>query len=101
MEIDVARTLRTTVRTGKVYFGAKRTIKSIINGDAKLVVLASNCPKEIRAEITSKEPVIYDFKGDSTELGSLCGKTYAVLALSVIDVGSSDIMALVKNGDEQ
>jgi len=101
METDVARTLRTAVRTGKVYFGAKRTIKSVLSGEAKLVVIASNCPKEIRAEITDKEPVIYDFKGESTELGSLCGKMYAVLALSVVDAGSSDVMALVKNGDEQ
>jgi large subunit ribosomal protein L30e len=101
MEIDVARTLRTAIRTGKVYFGTKRTIKSVINGDAKLVVLASNCLKETRAEISSKEAYVYNYAGDSMELGALSGKPYAVLALSVIDVGSSDILALMKNGDEQ
>ncbi len=101
MQIDVARTLRTAIRTGKVYFGTKRTIKSVINGDAKLVVLAANCPKKTRAEIASKEAYIYNYAGDSMELGSLSGKPYAVLALSVIDAGSSDILALVRNGDEQ
>jgi large subunit ribosomal protein L30e len=101
MEIDVARTLKTAIRTGKVYFGTKRSIKSVINGDAKLVILASNCPKEIRAEIASKEVHIYNYAGDSTELGSVSGKPYAVLTLSVVDIGSSDILALVKNGDEQ
>jgi large subunit ribosomal protein L30e len=101
MEIDVARALRTAIRTGTVYFGTKRTIKSVINGNAKLVVLALNCPTETRAEIASKEAYVYNYAGDSMELGSLCGKPYGVLALSVIDSGSSDITALVKNGDEQ
>ncbi len=44
--IDIARALKTATTTGEVRFGLAETKKSMKKGEAKLVVLASNCPEK-------------------------------------------------------
>jgi large subunit ribosomal protein L30e len=39
---------------------------------------------------------LYEFPGLSVDLGPLCGKPYIVSALTVIEPGDSDIMALAR-----
>ncbi len=44
--IDIARALKTAATTGDVRFGLAETKKSMKNGEAKMVVVASNCPEK-------------------------------------------------------
>ncbi|MEM2593824.1 MAG: ribosomal L7Ae/L30e/S12e/Gadd45 family protein, partial [Candidatus Bathyarchaeia archaeon] len=48
---ELNRSIAIAVKTGKVLFGSNSTIKSIMSGRARLVVIASNCPKDIREKI--------------------------------------------------
>ncbi len=98
--IDVNKALATTVKTGKVLYGANNAVKSVKTGRAKLILLATNCPKRIREDLEyysklSTIPVII-YNGTSIDLGAACGKPFMVSALTVRDAGDSDILKLAK-----
>ena len=42
--IDLGRALKSAMTTGKVVFGVEQTEKTVRNGEAKLVIVAKNCP---------------------------------------------------------
>jgi len=96
--IDVNKAIGTTVKTGKVLFGANKAVENVKLGRAKLIVLASNCPRKIVEDIMnysrfSNVPVVI-YKGTSIDLGAACGKPFMVSALTVREPGDSDIMKL-------
>jgi large subunit ribosomal protein L30e len=96
--MDVQRSLRTVLATGKVLIGTDQTTKALARGEAKLVILASNAPgaEEIRAAATKKRVPVYAFDGMGTALGPACGKPFAISALAVLDAGTSDVLQLAK-----
>lgn len=92
--------VRLTVESGKVEFGARTGIAASILGKAKLFVVATNTPQEIRSKVegfakASKIPVI-EFDGTTMELGSVCGRPFPVSVLSVYEEGSSNIMEMAE-----
>ena len=94
--IDINKAIASTVKTGKVWFGANNAIKNVKVGKAKLVIIAENCPKNIREDIEyyckfSKIPMII-YKGTSLDLGAACGKPFMVSALTIREPGDSDIL---------
>jgi len=102
--IDVEKAIGAAVKTGKVSFGANLAIKSAKSGRAKLILLASNSPRELVDDINyytklSNIPVVI-YKGSSIDLGMVCGKPFMVSALTVREVGDSDIMGLVERATE-
>jgi len=72
--------------------GSKRTIKALKSGEAKLVVMASNCPKELKQEIEKYDKPVVMFNGTNMELGAACGKPFSVAALAIVDAGESEIL---------
>lgn len=97
---DVNKAIATTVKTGKVSFGAYHAMRSVKIGRAKLILLAANCPKHIRRDIEyysrfSAIPVVI-YNGTSIDLGAACGKPFIVSALTVREPGDSDILKLAK-----
>ncbi len=96
--MDLQRSLRTAVGTGKVLIGADQTHKAVAKGEAKLVILATNTPagEDIRAAPSETRVPVYDYAGMGTQLGPACGKPFAISALAVVDAGESDILALAK-----
>ena len=98
--IDIGRELRVAMTTGKVILGSRKTIKAILHGKAKLVIVAANCPKEIREDIDRYAKLanipVFTYPGSSWELGAACGKPFMVAALAIIDPGESDIMILAE-----
>ncbi len=93
MKVNVDKSLIKAVKTGKVIFGANRTIEAAANGSAKMVVLASNCPEDIKKKIQATNTAILDYTGTSVELGPVCGKPFTIAAMAILDVGESDILA--------
>ena len=75
--------------------GSKLTIDAAVNGDAKMVVLAANCPKELKTKIASSTVPVLNYPGTNVELGPACGKPFTIAALAIIDAGESDILAVV------
>ena len=98
--MDVNRALRTAVQTGNVLMGTKETLKSVEEGKARLVVLANNVPGEWTTRIEQRAQArgvpLYRFQGSNGELGPACGKPFSVAALSVLEPGESDVLALAR-----
>ncbi len=100
MSVSLERELRNLVKTGKVYLGVKQTIKSLMHGKSKLVIIAENIPPEYRHRIEyyaklSNIPIIV-YKGSSVDLGLAIGKPFRVSAMAVIDEGSSRILDIAE-----
>lgn len=100
--MDVVREIQTALRTGKVMLGSKQTLKMVMSGRAKLVIIASNVPERTRRDLArycklSKTP-IYEFPGTSWDLGAVCNKPFMVAAMAVLDPGDSSILELAEEG---
>jgi len=98
--VDMDKAIRMAVDTGKVEFGVNSALRLASSGEARLIVISSNCPKKFKEDITyySKlsKTAVYGFGGTSLELGSLCGKPFPISALSIHDPGNSNILELMK-----
>jgi large subunit ribosomal protein L30e len=94
--MDFEKAIRMAVDTGKVEFGSQRALKLALLGGAKLVIVSSNCPADVLADLrhfTKLSKVhIMDYRGTSVELGTVCGKPFPVSALSVVEQGDSNIL---------
>ncbi|CAD7769700.1 50S ribosomal protein L30e [Candidatus Methanoperedenaceae archaeon GB50] len=90
--VDTDKILRTVIKEGKVVIGAKETIQSVKDGKAKLVIVSSNCPSSVREEIGVDNFIEYG--ADNIELGTACGKPFAISALAILEADETDIHAL-------
>ncbi len=95
MKINVDKSLIKAVKTGKVIVGANRTMDAAADGSAKMVVLASNCPEDIKMKIKETNVPVLEFEGTSVELGPVCGKPFTIAAMAILDAGESDILAAI------
>jgi len=98
MSLDVNRAIKTAIQTGKVVIGSKRTIKACQNGEAKLVIVASNCPQEVIDKIRETGVPIFYHVLPGIELGAVCGKPFSIAAMAVIDEGDSNILGVLESG---
>jgi large subunit ribosomal protein L30e len=88
--VDVGREIRNAIETGAVKLGVDETKKAVREGNAKLVILASNCPDDfLKDQVQTKT---LRFPGTNVDLGSACGKPFSVSALAVIEPGESDVL---------
>ncbi|MDR2204395.1 MAG: 50S ribosomal protein L30e [Nitrososphaerota archaeon] len=103
--INIDKAIALAVKTGKVSFGANSALQNAKTGKAKLIILASNCPKDIKDDIEyygkiSKVPVIV-YKGTSMDLAEVAGKLFIISALSVRESGDSDILKIIETSEIQ
>jgi large subunit ribosomal protein L30e len=101
--IDVDKAIASAVKTGKVSFGTNVAVQSAKTGKAKMIVLASNCPKDIKVDIEhysqlSGIPVI-SYKGASMDLAQVCKKPFIISALTVREPGDSEILKAVETAE--
>ena len=98
--VDIERSIRLAVDTGKVRLGSRDAVKAALNGEAKLIILAENCPDEAKGNIEHYSKMsgvpLYRYVGTSMDLGALCGKPFPIAALSILEAGNSDILDAVK-----
>jgi len=92
--MDLNKSLRLAIDTGKVSVGSKQSCKAINSGSAKLIILASNCPEETLSVAENGKTPVYSFNGNNSVLGAACGKPFPVSAISILDGGKSDILSL-------
>ncbi len=102
--IDVDKAIATAVKTGKVSFGSNTALQNAKTGKAKMIVLAANCPKDIKEQVEyygriSKVPVM-TYKGTSIDLAAVCNKLFIISALSIRETGDSEILKLVENTEQ-
>lgn len=96
--MDIKKSIRLAVDTGKVCMGFKGTVKAVVNREARLVVVSRNARREHREDMErlarlSSVP-LHKFEGTSMELGAICGRPHLVSFLGVVEGGDSDIFEL-------
>ena len=93
--------LALVLRSGKYKIGYKAAIKSVRNGQTKLVLIANNCPAIRRTELEYFAILggarVCHFDGNNTELGTASGRMHRVCVMSIQDAGDSDILVQVAN----
>lgn len=97
---DIEKQITVIKRTGKLKYGYNTTIRALQRGEAKLVIMASGVPEDMKMMIKyfcalTQTPYV-EFPGTSAELGIICGRPHLVAAVAVLDVGASDIMDMAK-----
>lgn len=97
--MDFTKALRLAVDSGKVVFGRDSVRKICLNGGAKLIVIAENCPVDTKSDLerfcSLGEVKFMVFNGSSINLGVVCGKPFPVSALAVMEEGNSEILKVV------
>ncbi|MHA1344917.1 MAG: 50S ribosomal protein L30e [Candidatus Heimdallarchaeaceae archaeon] len=98
--MDLNRSIRIAVDTGKVSYGINTTKNALLNKQAKLVIIAKNIPDDLREDITryaslSEVPVL-EYSGSSLDLGGVCGRPHFVAVMAIFELGDSDILKAVE-----
>ena len=100
MEVDINKEMRRAVDTGKVFFGEKQSQKSVLKGNAELIVISNNVRKNVREKIKQLSHVtgvpVLDFNGNGLELGAVCGKPFNVSVMAVQKMGKSKLASAKK-----
>ncbi len=98
MSMSVERELKNLIKTGKYYLGARKTIKAVLRGEAKMVIIAENASPEYRERVLYYARLagipVYTYPGTSFDLGVACGKPFKISMIAVIDEGQSRILEL-------
>ena len=80
--------LREALKENKVIIGTGRTSKYLKLGKVKMIVMASNCPDEIRKDIEQYtklgEVKLEKFDGTAKQLGVFCGKPFSIATLAIV-----------------
>merc|ERR1712083_891906 len=88
--------LALVMKSGKYTLGYKQTLKTLRQGKAKLVIIATNTPQLRKSEIDYYAMLaktgVHHYTGNNIELGTACGKYFRVSVLSITDPGDSDII---------
>jgi large subunit ribosomal protein L30e len=103
--INIDKAIATAVKTGKISFGSNAALQSAKTGKAKMIILANNCPKNIKEQVQyygglSNVPVMV-YKGDSMDLAAVCNKLFIISALSIRETGDSEILKAMDNSGMQ
>lgn len=94
--MNIERSLKVLVETGKIYFGVEQAKKAVKKGEAKLLIVASNCPEESFKGKTYKKVPILPFEGTNVELGAASGKPFPISVVTVVEPGDSDILSAME-----
>jgi len=98
--VDLSKEIRRAVDTGKIVFGSKQSEKSLLIGKSKLLIVASNAPELVKEKAAHQAGIsgipYLSFDGTGLQLGSICGKPFNILLMSVEDAGKSTIVTAVE-----
>ncbi len=99
--MDMTKQLKSAIKSGKVLFGQNQAKAACAHGDAKLIILAANCPADYVDELHASHPDVpmHQVAMVNRELGSACAKPFHVSVLCVVDAGSSDLLSMRGNLD--
>ena len=97
--MDLSRQLKTAITTGSLLFGQRQTLDACARWDARLVVIAANCPTDYIDDLRAKHPEVTVHQAHivNRDLGVACGKPFSISALCVVDAGESELLQLDDN----
>tara|TARA_B100001750_G_C15509714_1_gene602788 strand:+ start:1211 stop:1510 length:300 start_codon:yes stop_codon:yes gene_type:complete len=97
--MDVLRQLKVALKSGKLLFGQNQTAAACSHGEAKLVIMAANCPRSFVDDLHMSHPDVpmHQLTMVNRELGAACAKPFHVSTICVVDAGNSDLLSLKSN----
>merc|ERR1712194_904036 len=88
--------LKLVVQSGKFKIGYKNVIKTMRQGQAKLILISNNTPAIRRTELEYYAVLakcdVHHYEGNNIELGTSMGKLFSVSAAVISEPGDSDIL---------
>ena len=97
--MDLARQLKQGLNSGNILLGQRQTMSACSKGDAKLVLVAANCPETYISDLAENHPDIPVHRVEmvNRQLGAACAKPFPVSALCILDPGQSDLLTQTHN----
>jgi large subunit ribosomal protein L30e len=97
--MDLSRQLKNAIATGHLLFGQRQAKDACASGEAKMIILAANCPEAYTTSLRAAHPEVTMHRARmvNRELGIACGKPFSVSTITVLNPGDSDLMALDTN----
>ncbi len=90
---ELEREIKNVVRTGKYILGSRRSLRAMLVGKTKAVVVAERILPTIEADVLHYAKLggipVVRYPGTSYELGLLCGKQFPVSVMAILDFGES------------
>lgn len=82
---EFLKQLKAAMQADKLRIGTDGVMALLRAGGASLIVVADNSPEntEIKKYAKGRGTEVFDFEGDSVELGKLCKKPFHVAALAI------------------
>jgi len=79
--------LRDALKENNIIIGSKQTIKNLKLKNVKKVIVASNCPENIKKDIEYYSKLtgikFENFDGTAKQLGVFCGKPFSIAVLAI------------------
>lgn len=80
--MDIEQTIQQRKRENGLVIGTKETLKQQEELDS--VIVASNIPHDLRDQLEDELDVdIHEYSGSNKDLGSICGKPFAVATVGI------------------
>lgn len=77
--------LKKILKEKKVTFGSERTLKLLRRGELTEIFIASNCPKDVKADIMHYAKLsnvkVIELEEPNDELGIICKKPFSISVL--------------------
>lgn len=87
MAEDMTKTIRDAVEANRVVLGKEDAVNKLKLGKLDAIVVAANCPENVRTEIEHNAKVsgtkVLVFDGKSSDLGALCRKPFTVIVAGI------------------
>ena len=84
---NVNQEIKEAMKEKKILIGSRTVMKGVKRGHIDSVIYASNCPEETKKDLEyySKSGFlgVKQFKGNSVQLGEICGKPFNVLLVGI------------------
>jgi|TARA_B110000116_G_scaffold47948_1_gene39939 large subunit ribosomal protein L30e len=97
--MDISRQLKQGINTGNLLFGQRQAKGACSNGDARLILVAANCPIDYISDLRTNHPdvIIHQVTMVNRQLGAACAKPFPVSTICVVDPGQSELLDLSTN----
>lgn len=98
--VDIEKAVSVAIKSGKTDIGMKKAIHAAKTGEAKLIIVADNAPRDGREDLEyyanlSGVPLL-NYSKTSQDLGIVCGRPHLVAFISIYNPGDSDIMSAIE-----
>ncbi|MEM2093715.1 MAG: ribosomal L7Ae/L30e/S12e/Gadd45 family protein [Candidatus Bathyarchaeia archaeon] len=100
MTVDVEQILRSAIRSGRFFYGARQALNAIRIGRAVAVVVAISCSDTILKEIVKISNIssipVFLYKGTAQELGTALHRRFPISVVAIREIPETELALAVK-----